>query len=209
MMLAEMESAHEQIEFLKTTQEQAVLYRHDMRHHLSLIKGYLADGKVQKAQEYLMQTQVDIDAITPVHYCENNTINLIFYSFAGDAKKKGIDLSFDVNLPQQLPISETELCALFSNGLENAVDAASKVDDVSLRKISLNCRISENRLLIYMENNYTGTIVLENGLPKSSCEGHGFGTRIMASIAAKRNGYCSCEADNGVFILRIVLPLEQ
>lgn len=207
MMLAQMDSAQEQIAFLKTTQEQAVLYRHDMRHHISLIKRYLADGEIQKAEEYLTQTQVDIDAITPVHCCENNTVNLIVSSFAGKAKRKGVDLSVDVNLPLQLPISETELCTLFSNGLENAIDAASKVDDVSQRKVSLNCRISENRLLIYMENNYNGTVVLENGLPKSSREGHGFGTRSMASIAAKRNGYCSCEVDGKTFVLRVVLPL--
>ncbi|MEG1981823.1 MAG: GHKL domain-containing protein [Clostridia bacterium] len=209
MMLAQMASAKEQVEFLKTTQEQTMLYRHDMRHHLSLIKGYLADGKLQKAEEYLKQTQVDIDAITPISYCENNTLNLIFSSLAREATKKSVNLSIDVTLPLKLPFSETELCALFSNALENAIVAASKVETVELRKVYLNCRISENRLLIYLENNYIGTIVLENGLPKTSSEGHGFGTKSMASIAAKKNGYFSCETENGVFILRIVLPLEK
>lgn len=207
MLNLQIEAAKDQLDSLRTTQEQAVLYRHDMRHHLSLVKGYLSDGEMQKAEEYLTQTQVDIDAITPVRYCENNTVNLIISSFAGKAKEKGVDMSIDVNLPQQLSIPETELCALLSNGLENAISAASQMKEASLRTVSLNCKISENRLLIYIENNYTGTIVLENGLPKANCEGHGFGTKSMAFIAAKRNGYCSCEADGNTFILRIVLPL--
>ena len=209
MMSVQMELAREQMEFLKTTQEQAVLYRHDMRHHLSLIKEYLADGEIQKAEKYLTQTQADINAITPVNHCKNDTANLILSSFAGKGKEKGVALLIDVNLPEHLPIPDTELCALLANGLENAIDAASKVEDLLHRKVSLNLRIKENRLLLYIENNYTGIVVLENGLPVSNCEGHGFGTKSMAAIAAKRKGYCSCEADGNTFILRIVLPLDK
>lgn len=203
----QIEAAKGQLDSLRITQEQAVLYRHDMRHHFSLIKGYLADGEVQRAEEYLAQAREDIDTITPEHYCENETVNLILSAFAGKAKAKGVALSIDVNLPKQLPFVETELCALLSNGLENAVDAASKVENILLRNISFNCRTSENRLLIYIENSYSGTVVLENGLPRSSHEGHGFGTKSMAAIAEKHNGYCSCEADGKTFVLRVVLPL--
>lgn len=83
----QLESAEQQLSALQATQEQAVVYRHDMRHHLALIGGYLADGDIEKADKYVRLAQADIEDITPNHYCENNTVNLILSFFAAKAKK--------------------------------------------------------------------------------------------------------------------------
>jgi hypothetical protein len=179
-----------------------------MRHHFSLIQSYLADGETQKAEQYLAQAQADIDAITPVRYCENHTVNLILSSFAGKAKQLDVALFVNAVLPSQLSIPETELCAVLSNALENAVMVASLVEDASLRKVYLNCKVSNKLLLLYMQNSYIGTVVMEHGLPKACSLGHGLGSKSMATIAEKRNGYCNCEASDGTFTLRIALPLD-
>ncbi|HHV65441.1 MAG TPA: sensor histidine kinase [Peptococcaceae bacterium] len=61
-------------------------------------------------------------------------------------------------MPQKLSISETELCALLSNSLENAIEAAAKVTDEQLRKIRISCHIHKGNLLIFIENNFTGEL---------------------------------------------------
>ena len=202
-----LESADQQLSALQATQEQAVVYRHDMRHHLALIGGYLADGDIEKAEKYIRLAQADIENITPNHYCENNTVNLILSSFAAQAKKNGVAFSVDAQLPQALSISETELCALLSNGLENAIEAAAQADDEQFRKARISCQTHKGNLLIFIENSFTGEVAMENGLPQSIREGHGFGVKSMAMIAEKSNGYCSFEAKGEIFTLRIVLPL--
>jgi two-component system sensor histidine kinase AgrC len=111
-----LESADQQLAALRASQEQAVVYRHDLRHHLALIGGYLADGDLAKATQYVRLAQADIEAITPNRYCENSTVNIILSYFATKAKKKGVQFSVDAQLPKTLSISETELCALLSNG---------------------------------------------------------------------------------------------
>lgn len=202
-----LESADQQLSALQATQEQAAVYRHDMRHHLALIGGYLADGDLENAEKYVRLTQADIEDITPNRYCENNTVNLVLSSFVVKAKSMGVVLSVEAGLPQALSISETELCALLSNGLENAIAAAAQVAEEQFRKVRINCQTHKGNLLIFIENSFAGKVEMENGLPQSHREGHGFGVKSMVMIAEKYNGYCSFEAKDEIFTLRIVLPL--
>ncbi len=204
-----LESANQQLSALQATQKQAAVYRHDMRHHLALIGGFIADGEIEKAEKYIRFTQADIDAITPKRYCENNTINLILSYFEARAKNKGVVFSVDAQLPQVLSIPETELCALLSNGLDNAIEASAQVADEQFRKVIINCQSHKNNLLIHIENSFTGKVKMENGIPQSLREGHGFGVKSIAMIAEKYNGYCSFDAKDEIFIMRLVLPLKE
>ena len=185
------------------------IYRHDMRHHLSLLEGYLSDGDIPNAISYIKSAQADIDYITPIHYCDNHTVNLILSSFVVKAKKVNVNLSFDISLPEELKYSDTELCTLLSNGLENAIIATAQVKDQCLRTIRVNCKTHKNNLLIFLENYFSGEVIIENGLPKSLHKGHGFGVKSIAMIVKKNNGYYSFTAINGIFTLKIVLPLEE
>lgn len=202
-----LESAEQQLSALQTTQEQAAVYRHDMRHHLALIGEYLADKDFEKAEKYVRFTQADIDYITPNRYCENNTVNLILSSFAAKAKIRGVVFNVEAGLLQSLSVSETELCALLSNGLENAIEAAAQVADERFRKVRISCQTHKGNLLIFIENSFTGKVAMEGGLPQSLREGHGFGVKSMVMIAEKYNGYCSFDAKDEIFTLRIAIPL--
>lgn len=208
LLSVQMDSASKQIEFLETSQKQSVIYRHDMRHHFSLIRGFLAEGEIQKAEDYVAQAQKDIEAITPTRYCENNTVNLILSSFDYKAKAANVTLCINTCLPAQLSIPETDLCSVLSNGLENAITAAALVDDSLERKVSLRCLINEGKLLISIENTYSGTVTLKNGLPQTDTKNHGFGTKSIELIAEKRHGYCTFEVTDKLCILRFMIPLD-
>ena len=75
---SQLQQAQFELDTMRTMQNNTVIYRHDMRHHLSLIGGFAADGDLKKISEYLATTKADIDALTPVRYCENETVNLIY-----------------------------------------------------------------------------------------------------------------------------------
>lgn len=203
----QLESANQQLSVLQTTQEQALIYRHDMRHHFSLIGGYLEEDHPGKALEYIRQAQADIELITPNRYVDNNTVNLILCSFAAKAKPLGVALAVTADLPETLAVSETELCTLLSNGLENAIKAASKVEDEEFRTVRFSCHVHKGNLLLFIENSFTGEVTMKNGLPETKLKGHGFGVKSMALIAEKHKGYCAFTAEDQLFTLKIVLPL--
>lgn len=209
MLEAQSERAKNTIFALKEVQQQTSIYRHDMRHHLSLLRGYLEAGEFTKADEYIRQAQSDIDKIVPAQYSENNAVNLILSSFAEKAKQQGVTFSAEANIPAALPLSDTELCALLSNGLENAVAAASQADSGTQRTVRVNCQPHKDKLLIYISNPYRGTVIMRDELPESARMGHGFGVKSIKLIAERHGGYCSFNANDGLFTLKVVLPLGE
>jgi hypothetical protein len=204
---------HAQLELdaMRQMQNNTVIYRHDMRHHLSLIGGFAADGDLQKIKEYLASTEAAIDALTPIRYCENETVNLILSSFESKARKVQVILYINVQLPEGLGVNDTELCALLSNALENAITAAARVEDEKLRKVYIHAVINGGKLIISTENAFVGKIEMEGELPKSNTKeaGHGFGIKSMVSIVERHGGLYSFETEGGVFILQLLLPLSE
>ncbi|HBL50393.1 MAG TPA: hypothetical protein DDZ65_09155, partial [Firmicutes bacterium] len=79
----------------------------------------------------------------------------------------------------------------------------------TLRKVFVHCCIERNMFLLEIENAYTGVVQMKDDLPVSKENGHGYGCRSMRFIAEKRNGFCIFKASDGIFTLRIVLPMSE
>ncbi len=69
--------------------------------------------------------------------------------------------------------------------------------------------MERNLLLIEIENAYIGELHMQNGIPASKEEGHGYGCQSVLSIAQKRKGFCTFQAEDGIFTLRVVLPTKK
>ncbi len=208
---SQFQHARVELAAMRQMQSNTVIYRHDMRHHLSLIGGFAADGDIKKIKEYLTSTEAAIDALTPIRYCENETVNLILSSFENKARLAQITLQADVKLPAELDVNDTELCALLSNALENAINAAVQVEEEKLRKVYIHAVVNGGKLVISTENAYEGTIDMEGDLPKSKNKeaGHGFGIKSMVAIVERHGGLYSFETEAGVFIMQLMLPLGK
>lgn len=213
MLETKFEHAANVIFTLQQVQNQTAIYRHDMRHHLALLYSFLKAGEPEKAMEYIRQTQNEIDSITPVRYCENITINLILSAFATKAEQKGVALNIDAVVPESLPFPDTEICTLLANGLENAVAAAASGSESDRESnppiVRINCHVHKNNLLMLIENTLYGQAEIKNGLPYTHKEGHGFGVKSIAMLVDRHKGYYSYSVNEGVFILKIVLPMVE
>ena len=208
---SQFQHAQRELDTMRQIQKNTAIYRHDMRHHLTLIGSFAADGDLHKIEAYLASTEAAIDAMTPIHYCENETVNLILSSFQARANKAGLVLNTDVNLPPVINIHDIELCALLSNALENAINAASQVEDEKLRKVYIRAFVNNNKLVISTENAYVGNIEMDGELPlsKNMENGHGYGIKSMIDIVERYGGLYSFETEGGIFILQLLLPLNK
>lgn len=198
--------AQKEMDTLRQAQMQAAIYRHDMRHHLNMIGGFLDAGKADQALAYIHKTRDSITSVSVKQFCENEAVNLICSSFADKAARMEVRLTIQARLPEALTISDTELCAILSNGLENALHAVSRLED-SDRWITLYCGIKCNKLLIEIENPYAGNVTMEDGLPVTAEAGHGYGCRSIRAIVQQHGGLYTFSPENGIFTLQIALPL--
>ena len=197
-----------EINMLRQEEMRTAILRHDMRHHLMMIESFLQANQPEQASAYIHQTEQTISAVLPKRFCKNEPVNLICAYYANKAEQQNIQFTATVQLPEVVPFPDTELCAILSNGLENAINALT----TSTNKdpyIYLYCTIQQNRLLIEIQNPYSGTCTMRNGIPTSNQPGHGYGCRSIQAITETHHGICSFQTDNQLFILRIALPVQQ
>ena len=202
----QLDSAKEQLSLLNKQQEQTAIYQHNMRHHLTAISASLSAGNLQQAEDYIKKVQADVEGISVKRFCENELVNLLCSSFVRKAEQQGIRLTVEAKLPQQLSISDTELCSILSNGLENALHAVSELE-TALKWTEIYCGVQANKLLIEIKNPYVGEIAMRDGLPVSDREGHGYGCRSIRTITEQNGGGCVFKAEHGMFVFRGILPL--
>ena len=62
---------------------------------------------------------------------------------------------------------------------------------------------------IECKNPYVGEIIMQNGSPVSAKDGHGYGCKSIETIVRKHQGLCTFKAENGIFTLRIILPVNN
>ena len=205
-MAEQLRQAEMEMSSLRQAEDQAAAYRHDMRHHLAAIDGFLAAGSPQQARDYIKGVRTGAEVIPQRRFCENELANLLCSSFSAKAERMGVRLKVEASVPGNLAIPNTELCALLSNGLENALNAAGTQEE-GRRWVEFRCRVRLGKLLIEIRNPYSGEILFRDGLPVSGQPHHGYGCRSIRTIAEAHQGIYGFSAEGGIFTLRVALPV--
>lgn len=205
----ELHNVESEMESLSELERKTQIFRHDMRHHLSLILLFLEQGQISEAENYIQENLKTINAFTPKRYCDIKILNLLLSHFAGRAQEAGIEYKFDIRLPEKLPLSNTEICTLVSNALENAFEATEKLPEKERRVEVCFCEYN-HQLVLSIDNSCNGEVSIRDNVPQTSRERqeHGYGTRSILSIAKEHGGMAVFQVKDKIFSLIITIPLQ-
>ena len=78
---------------------------------------------------YIEQYRMTLPPDTARTWCENYAVNTIISYYGEEARKASVDFSVRIQLPPSLPLGEPQLCSIFGNLLENALDACRECTD--------------------------------------------------------------------------------
>lgn len=198
-------ASQQHLESLKDSQAKTIIYRHDMRHHLNLINAYLSDNNKEAAQHYINEVANSIDLISVKDFCDNYSLNLILHFYVTKAQDAHIQVETLINLPKDSVVTDMDLCLIFSNTLENAINALTLVDAVKEKHLKIVCKTKNNQHFIQIENTYIGNVQFKSEMPITTTQDHGYGTKSIAAIVNKYNGHYASTAEDGIFRTRIVL----
>lgn len=176
-----------------------------MRHHINAINLFLNDNNISEAQNYLNKLDENLNKTIIEKYCDNYIINVILSSYIKRAKNENINVTFQVDISENIEIDNIELGLIFANAIENATIACKKIENYADRKIDITCKTHYNQLYIQICNSYIGEILFEGEQPISKDINHGYGTRSIVAIADAFNGIYSFSAENGVFKTTVIL----
>lgn len=196
--------SEKEIERIKESEHAMAIMRHDMRHYLNDIAGFIENGEKERSLAYIREIINKVDKTIPKKYCSNKIVNMILSSYQNKINEYEIAFEYSIRIPEELRFSDSDISAILTNGIENAVHAVSFLEK-DKRKIQLDLRISHEKLLISIKNTYAEKPKIVNGLPQTKERGHGFGTQSICYITEKLKGNCQFTVDEEYFILRIVL----
>jgi hypothetical protein len=205
LLRTQISAAQVHLKSLKESQEKTIIYRHDMRHHLNLISAFLADNNIAATQKYIAEVQTTISGTVVDEYCNNYAVNLILYSYLTKAKNDQITVETQINLPENNRISDMDLCVIFSNALENAINACLHITDTKERILNIICMNKNDKLFIQITNSYQGVLEFIDDMPVTTEENHGLGTKSIAAVVQKYHGVCSFSADDKMFQSVVIL----
>ena len=192
---------------LRTYMEQTRHLRHDFRQHLRVISGLTESGNLDALKTYLHQYESEIgDA--PALLCSNPAVDAIAGYYALWASQKQIPIHWNLNLPDQLPLPESDLCMLMGNLLENALLASENLPPEE-RDVSVVCQMLSPAMLgLIVENRYDGTLKRHgDALYSTRHSGCGTGLISVKSAVRKYNGQLTMSTENKTFRVHILLNL--
>lgn len=193
-----------EITALRESQEKTRVYRHDMRHHMQYISSCIANGQLSQAQSYIQKIDSEIEANRVIAFCENDAANLIFSTFVRRAKDSGILMQVRARIPQLISMSETDLCVMLSNALENALYACREQKEKGRPgMIEASMYEKKGKILLQIVNSCDDDVAFEEGVPVTDNPGHGIGVRSICAIVEKYGGIYTFSAEGGQFMLRI------
>lgn len=211
--LAEQARVQEQLLNLQRTQyEQLLQYneevraaRHDLRQHLSVIWACLEREDPEGLKSYLTSYEKNLPPDIRRTFTKNFALNVVCTHYAEEARKYEIDYDAELDMPEKLPVSEPELCALLGNLLENAVDACREVCRTA-PFIRVRGAWENGHIVLTVDNSCERVPVWKDGrLLSSKREGFGTGTWSVQKAAERSGGMAQFRYEGGIFYASVFL----
>lgn len=117
--------------------DQTILSRqiHDFSNHLKVLSRLASQNS--QATEYINSLlSVPYKQVNLCH-CGNEVIDAVINCKQSEAINFEINYSYRIDLPHDLTISSTDICAILSNQIDNAIEACLKIDNPLHRSISI------------------------------------------------------------------------
>lgn len=190
-------------------QETRMLW-HDFNNHLLAIKALYENGREEQAAKYIDDlSEQSHEWLLPTK-TGSDTLDLMLFKKHEQAHESGIKLQFRIgcNLAETT-ITDYDLCSLFGNILDNAMEAVRKQKSTE-GGIVLRVEKQNSMLFISCENPYEGELAKQDGelkTTKKDTAKHGIGLFSVRQVCRKYKGSMEVETEDGLFRISILLNL--
>ncbi len=179
---------------------------HDLKHQLYALR--TSEGEISK--EAVREIEDAVSFYDSNIKTNNEILDTMLTEKSLYCREHGIKLTCMVDGRKLSYISSADMCSLFGNAIENAIEAVGRVKDPDKRVVSVTSEVRSGMNLIRIVNYFGGKVEFEDGLPvtdKGDKNFHGFGMKSIRAIVEKYGGNLSVSTEDDEFYLNIVLPL--
>ncbi len=196
-----LESRRQQYEISKENLEVLRIKLHDVKHMLQN-RSAAYDEEIEKA----------LNLYSSVVKTDNEVLDTILSEKKLQCEHLGIHIEYIIDSGNLGDLTVAETGAVFGNILDNAIEAASAIEDPELRVIHLAVRNTGSLISIHEENFYSGERRIEDGQFETTKEDsflHGLGLKSIRKIIENHGGTMEIRAEDSVFNMNILLPVNS
>ncbi|MDO4544067.1 MAG: GHKL domain-containing protein [Clostridia bacterium] len=208
-----LELERDQYEHFRKSIEAEAQMRHNLRHQLAVLKKLQQDGDAEGLKDYIESLICALPPATSHNWCEHYSCNAIASHYLSLIEEQGIILDARFEVPKDIgAISDTDICIVLGNLLENALEACLRMEE-GHRYIKLRSLIQGNFLSLMVENSSDGVYrYMENGLfysrkASDGGEREGLGLASVNAVCQRYNGYLKTEAMENAFRTSALLDM--
>ena len=161
---------------------------HDLKHQIAVLRSETSEEKAH----YLDAMEQEIRSYEAQNKTGNEVLDTILTSKSLYCQQHGITLTCVADGAALDFMDTMDLCSLFGNALDNAIESVEKLPDSEQRLIHLVVARKKSFVWIRVENTYDGTFQADGTLPKTTktdARYHGYGLRYRRKIRRHRRDH--------------------
>lgn len=191
MLQKQHQMEQEQMDHLHFRTEETYVLQRKTESALTHIQDLLSNHKYPEAAAALDSFSQTFQKERFHPYCQDNLIQAILEGKKLRAEQYHIQVSYEIFLPDKLSIEITDLCSVFFNLMDNAIEACLQSGSQK-PFIRLSTEFSGECLSIYLHNTKNPEQIFNHQTTKKESynplPSHGFGLSIIKDICQKYDG---------------------
>lgn len=180
-------------------------FRHDVKNHLLSIKALIAEEKYDEASEYISELEDSLALKKSAIRTGNTVVSAIASDYA--ERYPSVEIKWNGLVPEELNISNVDICTIFSNILANAFENAVKSEKE--KKVDVKIETVTNNMIVTVLNSVGVAVKEKDGVfetTKDDKQIHGIGTRNVRKTVEANKGIIEYNYNSEIFEIKIILP---
>ena len=180
-------------------------FRHDYKNLLIGLNKLIQEGNNQDALKMIEQQNTRLTSSFIKYDTGNGIVDALLTDKQKQAEKIHTTITFEGAVPPD-SIDAADLCVIFGNTIDNAIEACGKIKGKEEKTISVESVCNSGFIFIIITNPVVKKVDLKGKLPettKSDKNKHGFGLYSLSNVVKHYDGELSCECSDNQFQISI------
>lgn len=204
-----LKSQYEQYRNYQESMELLRIQRHDLKHHIALLR---AESDYKKREEWLDMLEQELDTHNLIDPTGNQVLDVILSAKGQIMKKRQIHLTCVADGALLDFMHVTDICTIIGNALDNAIESVLMVERAEKRMIHLSLTQKNNFVFLQIRN-YCEKAPVRKGkellTTKEDKKNHGYGLKSIRFSTEKYGGSITTEYKDNWFELGILIPVKS
>lgn len=183
-------------------------FKHDINNQIVALESYFESGDLEGGRRHMAALSQQFRATGATINTGNNALDAILSTKKSLAESKGIVFHTELRIQKSLPLDAKDLCVIFGNALDNAIEACNRLPEHAEKRIDLLLVQDAHALFCTLSNTAPANNDRRFTTSKADTINHGFGLQNIRDALANYGAEMVIEQEGETFSLSFNIVLQ-